>query len=528
MKILLLSAEVAPFVSVGGLSQVLYFLPRALQKSGYDVRIFTARYGMMDYPVRSQKVWKLKSETKNLLVPAGDGISSVSCDVSFYSARKNNSPTYFLENEEYYRMRANVFSYSDDHVRFALLSRGCLEWLLTKEIEMIEKGKSKKEVWMPDLIHCNEWHTGYFVDLARRDRRYQKLLAKIPIVYTVHNFHYQGNYDFRYRPVHETDDGSKPLEPLTAPLKLQKQNPLKRGILFADAINTVSPTHAREILTPEYAEGLDDVLTDARGKLTGILNGLDTKEFDPSSDPIIKKRFSSKSFIKERRQNKEEIQKEFMLPVDTKIPLFIISGRLVAQKGWDLLLETLPHILKDREMQLVVLGSGEDRYRDAISTLKKQYSEKVGIHLRSDFRLPRKLFAGADIILMPSIFEPGGIVALEALRYGCVPIVRRTGGLNDVIEDFDLEKETGNGFSFTNRDPWELYGTMIEALTVFSNKRLWNTLVKDCLLCDFSWEHAAKEYGKLYKTAAEGRRRAVSITPHPAYTVSSPHILRAS
>lgn len=517
MRILFISAEVAPFVSVGGLSQVLYFLPRALRQLGHDVRIFTPHYGTMDKVSLKGKSWSLKNETKNLLVPVGEDEKTILCGVSFYSPTTNNPPTYFLENEEYYRMRANVFGYADDHIRFGLLSRGCLEWLKQKHEETLNK-KKKESLFIPDIIHCNDWHTGYFMDLARRDPRYQKILAKTSLVYTIHNFSYQGNYDFKYRPANELDDGINPLASLFSP-QMQRQNALKRGILYADTINTVSPTHAREVLTSEYSEGLEDVLIEARGKLTGILNGLDTKEFDPSTDPIIKKKFSAKSFTKERGMNKEDLQKEFFLPVNKEIPLLVISGRLTPQKGWDLLLDVLPHLLREEDIQLIVLGSGDDRYRHAVSMLKIRYPEKVGFHLRPDFRLPRKLFAGADMIAMPSVFEPGGIVALEALRYGCVPIVRRTGGLSDIITDFNPEKGIGNGFSFEHRDPWSLYGALIEALTIYKYKTIWNKLIKNCLDCDFSWGKAAKEYEKLYKKSLEVRKRAVSITPHPAYAV---------
>ncbi len=517
MNILFLSAEIAPFATVGGLSQVMYFLPRALQKLDNDVRMFTAHYGMMEKTAPNKSEWNLKMLIPDLQVPVEhNGLSkeSIPCAVSFYSKRKNIVQTYFLENQEFYKMRANVFGYKDDHTRWALLSKGCLEWLLTIY-------ENKQERWWPDVIHCNDWHTAYFIELARTDERYKKMLERTPIVLTVHNFSFQGNYDFRYLQPKEKDTGEKPLESLLSE-KLQRQNALLRGILYADAITTVSPSHAVEVLTPEYAEGLEDALYNVRGKLIGILNGLDVKEFNPATDPIIKEQFTIKSFVKAREENKKFLQKEFQLSVDPSKPLLAFLGRLAQQKGLDLLLEVLPHLLSEKqETQIIILGTGDDHYRQRLTHLQRAFTKQMGLHLRSDFRLPRKLFAGADIVLLPSLFEPGGIVALEALRYGAVPLVRRTGGLNDIIEDFNPNTKKGNGFSFANRDPWSLYTSLVEAIWLYHNKTLWEELVKNCLQCDFSWEYSAKEYMIWYEQVIEERKRATSLTPHPAYGASA-------
>ncbi|MGI8420512.1 MAG: glycogen synthase [Candidatus Levyibacteriota bacterium] len=521
MNILFLSAEVAPYVSVGGLSQVMYFLPNALQKLGHNVRIFTANYGPMGKTAPGNTAWKLQQEIKSIHVPIENTevlAPYLECGISSFEKGKHNPHTYFLENNEYFKMRENVFGYSDDHVRFALLSKGCLEWLveLNKKYKLKNKTATKDE-WWPDIIHCNDWHTGYFVELARTDSRYKDILKKIPIIFTVHNFSYQGNYDFRYINKEEKDKGKVPLESLTSE-KLQTQNALFRGILYADALNTVSPTHAVEVLTPEYDAGLGDILYAARGKLIGILNGLDNKEFNPSTDPIIKNNYNAKIFVKAREGNKKDLQKEFFLPEDTSCPLLAISGRLAQQKGFDILLPMLDHLLAQRpDVQVIVLGSGDNRYYERLMEIKKNFPKQIGLHMRADFRLPRKLFAGADIVLIPSIFEPGGIVALEALRYGAVPVVRRTGGLNDIITDFNPNTGKGNGFSFANKDEWSLYMAIVEALTTYKNTDLWRKLIVNCMLGDSSWEHSAKEYSEWYRKVIVERRRATGLTPHPAY-----------
>jgi starch synthase len=524
MKILFLSAEVAPFITVGGLSQVMYFLPRALMRQGHDVRIFMPKYASIDRQQnKPNKKWKLKKEIENLAVPVENLETKTPvkateevffCNIKSYPKTKTTVHTYFLENKEYYELRANIYGYKDDHVRFALLSKGCLEWLLVMEDLLAKKDQRG---WMPELIQCNDWHTGYFIEWARKSKRYSDLLAKIPIVYTIHNFVYQGNYDFRYGNHDKKDVGATPLTSLLSP-KLQMQNALLRGILYADAVNTVSPTYATEVLTPEYGAGLEAILQGIRGKLAGILNGLDTKEFNPETDPIIYRKYTISNFSPMRHENKRNLQRLFLLEENPDNPLFAISGRLSQQKGWDILLKVLPHLLSTKkDMQLIVLGSGEDQYRDELLKLQALFPKQVGLHLRSDFRLPRKLFSGVDCILMPSTFEPGGIVALEALRYGAVPLIRKTGGLNDIVDDFNPLSKKGNGFSFKNNDPWELFAAVIETITIYKQPQLWKRLVHNCMSYDFSWKYSALLYENLYKNALEARRRATSILPHPAY-----------
>ncbi len=529
MNILFLAAEVAPFVTVGGLSQVMYFLPRAMYDVGHDVRTLTPKHGAMDKCMDD----KIKMGTEKILVPTAHSwhkkrsskkTQAITCTVShLISTTKKNTSMYFLENKEYYGMRANVFGYADDHIRFALFSKAALEWLLylhKKKKSEKQKNEKTKKTWFPNVIHCHDWHTAYFIELARKDPRYQKILEKIPIVLTVHNFKYQGNGDFKYVAKKEKDDGASPLAALNSP-KLKNQNALKRGLKYADAINTVSPAHAIEVLTPEYAEGLDETLQNVRGKLSGILNGLDTKEFNPSTDPIIKKCFSKKSFVSSRAINKRDLQREFSLPMDDNAPLLAYSGRLASQKGLDIMLKTLPHLLEEKKnIQLIVLGGGDDEYRHRLTKLQNKYPDRVGLHLLPNFQLPRKIFAGADMLLVPSIFEPGGIVALEALRYGAIPIVRRTGGLGDIIQDFNSVTGEGNGFSFKQKDPWSLYAAIIESLTIYKDRKLWHKLVSNALSCDFSWKHVTEEYIEWYRRAVERRRRATSETPHPAYRLN--------
>ncbi|MBI2551503.1 glycogen synthase [Candidatus Uhrbacteria bacterium] len=537
MKILFVAAEVAPYVSVGGLSQVMYFLPRALIHRGHDVRIFTPKYGTMDANVQNIPDFRLEREVENLIVPirhldlglADIGIGEengelhdentleyggaaevettdnqngdIHCSVSFHRPNAADAPTYFLQNEEYYGNRSNVFGYKDDHVRFALFSKACLLWLMQQKERT---RRHEKDVWMPDVIQCNDWHTSYLIDLAKHGKRARAALKKVPFVLTVHNFAYQGNADFRYVPDEDRDDGKSPLAPLTSTL-LKKQNALKRGILAADAVSTVSATHAKEVLTPEYGQGLEEALKKARNKLTGILNGLDTTEFNPATDGLVPKNFSRRTFVAGRRTNKRVLEREFGLAEDPHKALLAYSGRLSSQKGVELIIGAMDQLLATRDdIQFVCLGSGDDRIRQSLEDLKLRFPDKVGLRLVTDFQLPRKIFAGADLLLIPSMFEPGGIIALEGLRYGAVPLVRRTGGLNDSVQDFNPETREGNGFSFEKTESWALYGAIIEALSIYRQKPLWKRVVSNAMASDFSWEHAAVEYQRWYQRVRRG------------------------
>ncbi len=537
MKILFIAAEVAPYVSVGGLSQVMYFLPKSLMKAGHEVLILTPKHGAMAQTVPQIKNRHFNVDYQDLAVPImhdngrlsaqaeinaqdsqrdktamefggavngrpdGENVEQdfsgeIKCNILGYTPkRKTNPPVVFVDNQEYFGSRANVFGYADDHTRFAFFSKAALEWLLAQH----KKKEAGEDVWWPDVIHCHDWHAAYFIDLARRDDRYADVMSGISLLLTVHNFKFQGNDDFRYKPEEEQDNGLTPLAPITSKA-LQRQNALKRGLLFADSVSTVSKTHVTEVQTEEYAEGLVDVMQKISGKLVGILNGIDVHEFNPASDEFIQEKFKLSNFIEARRKNKLDLQKTFELPQDEDKPVIAFVGRLTPQKGWDLMLETLPPLLQERpDVQLIVLGTGMDQYRDALQQLQTDFPKQVGLHLQPDFRMPRKIFSGADILLVPSLFEPGGIVALEALRYGAVPLVRRTGGLNDSIEDFNPVTQTGNGFSFNSKTPWALYGCIAEALATYEHPKFWQKLVKNCMRSDFSWDHSAREYEAWYK-----------------------------
>ncbi len=505
LKVLFVCAEVAPFSSVGGLSQVAYFLCNALKSLGVDVRIFTPMYGTVDpekYP--SKTVFeKLKIQTGENSSPTSHNPSEIECSVKLYQPTKNSVPVYFLINEEYYQKRSNVYNYSDDHIRFGLLSKASLEFV-------------KEGDFVPDIIHANDWHTGYLIDYLRHDSRYKNVakLKKIATLLSVHNI-YQGVYDFMNAGEMDFDDGKSPLGSFYSD-RFVKQNSLKRGIMYADVVNTVSETYVHELLDAEYGAGLENLFRELRGKLYGVLNGLDTGDFNPTTDKLIKQQFSKKT-LDLRSANKRDLQRHFGLDVNEKIPLLSFVGRLDEQKGLWLLARQLEFIIEELGAQFIVVGSGDQAFHELFTELEKKYPGKVGIHLMRDFILPRKVFAGADMILIPSRYEPGGIIAIEAMRYGCIPVVRATGGLADSVVNYDPQNNTGYGFTFKKFTPESLLTAVVRAIETFKNPPRWRTIMERTMSVDFSWKKSAEQYLKLYQTAQDYRSEATSINPSSAF-----------
>lgn len=488
MKILMLSSENAPYAQVGGLSQAVSFLSRAVGNLGDDVRVFIPKYGIIDMAKYSATM-----DTEHLKVPTSTKIKKIPkeliCNVLFCDKNAYGPPTYFLENQEYYELRANVYGYGDEHIRFYLLSLGCLEWLLLQQ----QRGS-----WMPDIIHAHDWHTGYILELIKQHPRYKKALGNIKTLYTIHNFKHQGNYQYKYDS--KTDTGKLPLRPIFDP-RMQKQNPLLRGILYADKINTVSRRHALEIQTVEFGEGLHEYLKKYAYKLSGIANGIDTVAMNPETDPHITTQFSIKK-LGNRQQNKTALQKLFKLPVAEDIPVVSFVGRLSSQKGLELILKTLEQIEVLPKSQFIFLGSGEEKYYNALNALQSKFPTRIAALFKSDFIIPRKIFAGSDILLVPSRFEPGGIVAMEGLRYGCVPIVSDTGGLSETVTAFNPALGTGNGFLHERDNPMSFMVSLVSALALYTIPDVWKRLTINALSSDHSWDNTALHYRKLYKELA--------------------------
>lgn len=482
LKILIVAAESAPYATVGGFSQVVTYISKTMLPLGVDVRVFMPKFGSID-----QDKYKMKMVKEGLQIPTSDENNPyLVCNVKMIRG-DDDVITYFLENQEYYEKRANVYNYSDDPTRWALLSRGALEFIRTEE-------------FVPDVIHANDWHTGLVSNYLKTVYKKDPILKDIASIFTIHNLAIQGYMlDHRNPTELEFDDGKSAAASFFSP-RLNTQNFMKRGILYSDVVNTVSKTYAKEILTEDFGEGLNKLLLELRGKLFGIVNGLDYEEFNPKTDTLIAQNFDIDS-IELRKANKKALQEEYDLPVDKNALILGFVGRLDYQKGVDLIIDTLPHVLKDFNVQFVQIGGGDGGLTHRLRELKEQFPEKVGVHPYPNFTLPRLLFAGSDCILYPSRFEPCGIVQIEALRYGAIPIVRKVGGLADTVENFDSVSRKGNGFVFTDFNVFSLFAAIVRAVELHNNKRIWSTLQKNAMVSDYSWDFSVKEYIRLYNTA---------------------------
>lgn len=495
LKILMVAPEASPYANVGGIARVIAHLSLALNKLGHDVRLFMPKFGLIDeakYPMEGV-ISGLKVPTG---APEGRGEPYLICNVKTHTPAIG-ATAYFLENMEYYEKRNNVYGYSDDPLRWALLSRGALEFL------------KASDDFVPDVIHLNDWQTGLTANLLRTAYDTDKKLSTITNLFTIHNLHYQGMFDHRNVSELDSDDGRSEVANFFDE-RLTKQNFLRRGIIYSDLITTVSETYAREILTPEFGETLENLLLEVRSKLFGVTNGIDYDEFNPATDPNLAYNYDLRN-LSDRYRNKAVLQKEFGLKEDPNIPVIAAEGRLDSQKGLDMAVEPLSKILSMYNVQFIAVGGGDLAIAEALRQLKNRFPERVGLHLMPNFALPRLLFAGADIMIFPSRYEPCGLVQMEGMRYGVVPVIRAVGGLADTVKNFDSLTDTGYGFAFKDFDPWQFFGSLIRALEVYNNKEVWERLVRRCLEQDFSWVASASKYVDLYYKAIRLRRSALIL-----------------
>ncbi|HLZ62764.1 MAG TPA: glycogen synthase GlgA [Ktedonosporobacter sp.] len=475
LKVLILAAEIVPFVKVGGLADVVGALPKALQALGHDVRLVMPRYRQVD-PQRFH-LQKVLEE-----VPVSMGKYQLQVDVC-QGTIGDDIPVYMIDAPRYFE-RENIYGYTDDGERFILFCRAAIEALRALN-------------WAPDIVHCNDWHTGIVPNWMETIYQDDPFFANTATVYTIHNLAYQGIFGYRILEVAGVASNGF-LYPQIAELA-NVVDIMARGILFADAITTVSERYAQEILTPTFGEKLDHMLRSRRDRLFGILNGIDYQEINPATDPYIHTRFDLDSLDK-RAENKVALQEQAHLPVRADIPLLAMISRLADQKGFDLLSQIMQPLLA-QGVQFVVLGIGDQHYHEMFQSLAARYPEQVAIFLTFNTELAQRIFAGSDMFLMPSRFEPCGLSQMIAMRYGCVPIVRSVGGLADTVQEYDPRSGAGNGFAFTNYDPWELFAAIVRALEVFRFKNIWRTLQQRGMVADHSWETSAMRYVDVYRNA---------------------------
>ncbi len=486
LKILMLSAEIWPFAKTGGLADVVGALPIALHALGHDVRVVMPRYGLID-PAR----FNLRKILDPFPVPFGDTTQ----DAFLWEGKLDGDvPAYFVENKELFG-REGIYMYPDDAERFIFFSRAALEML-------------KRLNWQPDIIHCHDWHTALVPNWLRTIYASDPFFANTATVYTIHNIAYQGIFGHRVLEIAGLAAYGFIAHPSVAPDLNQVVDFMARGILFADQINAVSETYAREIQTPEFGERLDPILRERQDRLTGILNGIDTDWYNPATDTHLAQPFDATS-LDARVVNKLALQKECGLPQNAETPILAMVSRLSSQKGIDLVADALDHILDTLDVQFVLMGTGDQHYHEFFTRLRQQYPNRVALFLTFDNARARKIYAGADMLLMPSRTEPSGSSQMIAMRYGCIPIVRATGGLADSVQDFNARQNTGTGFVFRAYDRWAMFAAIARAHQVYQSPEQWRGLQQRAMLRDLSWNHAAQKYEQLYARAIASQQETM-------------------
>lgn len=474
-NILFAASEGVPFIKTGGLADVVGSLPKCIDKEYFDVRVIIPKYTCMTQKMKDLLTYKThfymdfhwKDEYVGILEAQYDGVTY-----------------YFIDNESYF---GGFKPYGDNTVfeieKYAFFCKAVLSALPIIGFH-------------PDLIHCHDWQTGLIPVYLKERFRGNEFFWNIKTVMTIHNLKFQGKWD-----VKTVKDITGLPQYYFTPDKLEAYkdaNLLKGGIVFADAITTVSDTYAEEIKTEFYGEGLNGLLCARANDLRGIVNGIDYEEFNPETDVYISNQFNAANFRKEKIKNKRALQAQLELEQDDRKFLIGIVSRLTDQKGLDLIAYIMDELCQDN-IQLVVLGTGEEKYENMFRHFAWKYHNKVSANIYYSEELSHKIYAACDAFLMPSLFEPCGLSQLMSLRYGTVPIVRETGGLKDTVEPYNEYEGTGTGFSFINYNAHDMLGAIRYAERIYyDKKREWNKIVDRGMAADFSWQVSASKYQEMY------------------------------
>lgn len=452
MRILFISAEASPLAKAGGMGDVVGALPKVLRQLGHDVRIFMPYYGFLNDKIDIPKE------------PEWWGYAMFQ-DFAVYKTvlPETDVPLYLFGHPAFDPRK--IYGGEDEYWRFTFFANGAAEFMWNH--------------WKPEIAHCHDWHTGMIPVWMNQS-------PDISTVFTIHNLAYQGPWRGY-------------LEKITwCPWYMDGDNVMASALMFANQINTVSPTYAEQIKTKVYGEKLEGLLSWMSGKSRGIVNGIDTERYNPSTDKFIPKPFTTET-LENRMANKIALQEEAGLEVNKEAFVMAMVTRLVEQKGIDLVLNILDQFMSYTNAQLIILGTGDRYYETQLWQTSYRFSGRMSVQLLYNDALSRRIYAGSDVFLMPSRFEPCGISQMMAMRYGCVPIVRRTGGLVDTVSFHDPIKQTGTGFSFDRYEPLDLYTCMVRAWESFRYKKDWAELQKRGMTQDFSWYKSAGEYLKMYR-----------------------------
>ncbi len=476
MKILFAASEAAPYIKTGGLGDVAYALPKALAEAGHEVKIILPLYGVI-------KQNKAQMDDLTFVGAVSTPLAWRSQYTGIYREGEGHNPEYLFIDNEYYFTRSDgyaIYGDYDDGEKFAFFSRAILETM--QEIEYI-----------PDVLHCNDWQTALVPIFLRR---FYPQYQGVRTIYTIHNIEYQGKmprgFAFDVLGLGEGDANTLTYEGYI--------NLMKGAIVTADAVTTVSETYADEILTAYYAHGLHFILRDCRDKLSGIVNGIDMELFDPAADPALFMNYNSTvAGLKGKARNKLFLQEELGLRPEADVPLVAMVGRLVSHKGLDL----VEHVIDDlmaTGIQLAILGTGEARFEEMARQAAERYPGRVSAEILFDSKLASRIYAGADLFLMPSRSEPCGLAQMVAMRYGAVPVVRETGGLKDTVPAYDPTDGSGRGFTFVDYNAHEMLYAVQRAVSLYrDDRKAFTALQKRNMKANFGWTSSVKKYEKLYK-----------------------------
>jgi starch synthase len=481
MRILFVASEGLPFSKTGGLADVVEALPKALVAQGHEVAVVLPRY--RGTPAK-------KIVVKSLTVPMG---TSLRFPAIADGGRPNGVQYFFIDDPEYFD-REQLYGvggrdYPDNGERFAEFARAAIELA--------------KQVWVPDVIHCHDWQSALVPVLSRTLHEADPQLSPVPVVFTIHNMGYHGLFPRDLLTRIGLPDSLFRIEALEF---FDRVNFLKGGLVFADYLTTVSRKYAEEIQTAEYGHGLDGVVRARADRLVGILNGVDYSVWNPEVDTLIASWYSARD-LTGKQVCKKDLLAQFHLPeANLQRPLIGIVSRFADQKGFDLLAQVMDSLFRE-DLAIVALGAGEAKHERMFRELAQQFPAKLAVKIAYDNTLAHKIEAGADIFLMPSRYEPCGLNQIYSLRYGTVPVVRATGGLDDTIEPFDRSSGRGTGFKFSEYTGDALLRALREALAVYGEKPAWRRLQTNGMAKDFSWNASASQYARLYEIAHKSRIR---------------------
>jgi starch synthase len=476
LKIIHIVSEVDPFSKTGGLADVARSLPKAQKRLGHDVCVITPFYGEV---IDAQK-HKLELLEKDITVVLNSEDTET---VNFYRGYlMHGLPVYFIENKKYFSKRKNLYGSSHENARFMLFDVAALRLITMLNMQ-------------PDIIHCHDWQSGLVPYYVKTKFHYVANLTRTKTLYTIHNLAFQLGMNWWEVPLVHKDYGKAKMPRLTDPA-VEYVNFAKRAIMNADAINAVSENYAQEILTKKFGQDLQRILQNRQEKLFGIQNGIDYRAYNPATDAGLVKNYSYKNFSA-KKSNKLHLQELFGLPIDPQIPVIAMTSRIVFQKGFALILKIADALLH-LPAQFIFIGAGDKTYITRLQQLAKKHPDKIAVipsHEQNQ-KYETLVYAGSDMLLLPSHHEPCGLNQMIAMRYGCVPIVHKVGGLFDTVEDYRVT--SGTGFVFARFDAFELYGAIVRALEIFNNQRRWKELVARDMRQSNSWEIPAKKYIDLY------------------------------